>query len=261
MIVVAIEHPDRSNPVVDLANELGTHTGMEVRSVHVDTTLDAGSGSDSDDSDTAVEAGDAGNHETDEIEVVADAIVEAARSDRLLVLATNHASRWSGKYSVAEHVIDRRTGPTVLVGPRYQAQDRSGPIVVAADSSVDAERMAVHAMAMATAYSVGLQLTRVISRSEAADEQTRTEAADRLAAAVTSLATDQIGQADHPPVSGRLLVANDHVAALVSEATTRSSPFIAVASHGDRASARPTMSRTTTGLAAEATCPVLVIQD
>lgn len=237
-IVAAVEDPDRPGPAWDVACDVAARTRLPMRSLHVE--VDPGDG----------------------IEALVDAIVAEVDPESLIVVATEHASRWSGKYSVAERLVDHRSGLTVVVGSHgwsgAGSEKRDGPIVVATDASAEAGAAVAPAMRLAAAYSVGLQLTRVVSREEGAAAGARSSAADHLAAQVASLAVDQVGQADHAPVTGRLLVANDHVAALVAEATARSSPFIALASHGDRTVARSTMSRTTSGLADEAPCPVLI---
>ena len=255
-IVAAVDDPHDPGAAWAVARDLAAATGRTARLLHV-------------------EVGHEGEA-ADDVDAVVEAIVDRVSPGELLVVESEHATRWSGKYSVSEGLVDHRPGSTMIVGPQHETSEPAGgpgPIVVALDGSDDARAAVGPALALAAAYSVGVQLTRVITRAAAAglvdrsadaDAKDRSArdavaAADELASLVGALAVDQIGQADHPPVTARLLVSNDHVAALVDEAAMRSSPFVVVASRGDRTVARSTISRTSSGLAAEAPCPVLVI--
>ncbi|MDH3683778.1 MAG: universal stress protein [Acidimicrobiia bacterium] len=173
---------------------------------------------------------------------LAAAIVGELRPDSLVVMETDRASRWSGKYSVAEHVVDRWGGQSLVVGPACVSSGRTGPIVVPVNGSAGAERAIGPAAELAAAFEVEVVLIRVASGDAVGP------ARDYLAALTSSS-----GHRTH------LIEATDHVAALVAAADELASRFIVISSRGDRTVTRPTMSRTTSGLAAEAPCPVLIV--
>lgn len=216
-VVAALDDPSVAGDGRRLAEEVAGRRDLPLRTVHIEA-----------ESPSAIE--------------LADAIAERLQRDSLVVMETDHASRWSGKYSVAEHVVDGWGGQTLVVGPASTRGERTGPIVVPVNGSPGAERAIGPAAELAAAYDVGVMLVRVAWGDDI----------DPARRYLESLAARTGHRA-------RVVEATDHVAALVAAAEELSSPFIAVSSRGDRTITRPTMSRTTSGLAAEAPCPVLII--
>lgn len=229
-VVVALDDPDAPDPARELGDEVARRLGVAVRSVHV-------------------EAGPEIDHDE-----VSDAIAARLEPTSLLVVRSQHASRWSGKRSVAEHLVDRWGGLVLSLGPEGQWTSRAGPVVVAVNGSAGAERAVSPAGRLAAAFGVGLALAWVVAEDEGAGSEAGTTA-ERAESYLDSLAAEIAGGR----ATACVLRSNDHVGALAAEAERRSSPFIALASIGDRTVRRPTISRTSSGLMHEAGCPVLVV--
>jgi nucleotide-binding universal stress UspA family protein len=91
-------------------------------------------------------------------EGVAAAIAEFAeqRPDAVLVMASHGRGRSAALLgSIAEDVLRRTFGPIVVVGPRVEASDFSGPIVVAVDGS----ELSESALPLAAAWGIELRST------------------------------------------------------------------------------------------------------
>jgi nucleotide-binding universal stress UspA family protein len=165
----------------------------------------------------------------------------------VIVMQTEHANRWSGKASVAEHVVDAWPGTTVLVGPHVDpGADASGPVVVGVDGSPDAERSIGPARQLARVLGVDVLVARVVP-AEGPEAEPAREYLDALVA-------ERL-----PGARARVVRSNDPVSALVALATDESAALVVLSSHGDRTSARASISRTCTGVAAEAAQPLMVV--
>ncbi|MEZ5230177.1 MAG: universal stress protein, partial [Acidimicrobiales bacterium] len=95
-------------------------------------------------------------------EDVAIAIAEAAGSDTLVVLATDHASQWLGDDSVAERLVQRRSAPLLLIGPRARGYHASGEVIVALDGTRLAEDGVAVGLALAAAAETAVRVVTVI---------------------------------------------------------------------------------------------------
>ena len=219
-----------------LGSTLAEAFDVEVSSVHVDGATEA------------VEPADGMTPE----ETLAAAICRDLPSDGLLVIESEHADRWRSRHSIAEHTIDAFPGAAVAIGPGAGADLADGPVVVALDGSEAAELSLAGAVLFGRALQRALLLVRIVEAPlhPDADRGDQTVAADYLDAVASTLA----GTADTLVVAS-----NDPVSALVAAAADRDASLVALASRGDRSTARGSMSRTAAGVIAEATCPVLVI--
>ncbi len=219
-----------------LGSTLAKAFDVGVSSVHVDGAIEA------------VEPTDGMTPE----ETLAAAICRDLPADGLLVIESEHADRWRSRHSIAEHTIDAFPGAAVAIGPAAGADLADGPVVVALDGSEAAELSLAGAARFGDALGRALLLVRIV------DAPLRPEP-DR---------TDQVAAAAYlDAVASRLAVladtlvieSNDPVSAIVATATDRGASLVALASRGDRSTARGSMSRTAAGVIAEAACPVLVI--
>lgn len=220
-VVVAVAEEDAAVRPGATGPGLAERLGVPLRSLHVDPTADAD---------------------------LAASIAGALRGDSILVIHSEHANRWSGKWSVAEHVIDEWGGLTVATGVRHVPVWRRGPVLVGVDGSESAVRSISVASVIARVFGVGVVVCQVVS----ADERDRVDAiAEELRRHLDTLALD--GASVATPIG------NDPISALVKEADDRSSVAVVLSSRGDRASRRSTISRTCSGVIAGAVQPVVVV--
>jgi nucleotide-binding universal stress UspA family protein len=217
-IVVPTADPDHADAAASVAAALAGRLGVEVRTVHADAT-----------------------------EVV-DAIVESLTPTSVAVMQSEHVNRWSGKRSVAEHVLDTWGGLTVLVGPAFVDVLRSGPVLVAVGNPAAADQSVEPAAHLAAALGVELLVVHVV-----ADPIIDDGGPPVGAPAWLDTITAEGGHAT------TVVESNDVVGAVLDLATELASACVVVASRGDRTTPRPTMSRTCSGLAAGAEQPVAVI--
>ncbi len=217
-IVVPTADPSHVDAASSVATALAGRLGVEVRTVHADAT-----------------------------EVV-DAIVESLTPTSVAVMQSEHVNRWSGKRSVAEHVLDTWGGLTVLVGPAFVDRPRSGPVLVAVGNPAAADQSVEPAAHLAAALGVELLVVHVVADPIGGPEHEPAEAPTWL-----DSVTATGGHAS------TIIESNDVVGAVLDLASELASAYVVVASRGDRSTPRPTMSRTCSGLAAGAEQPVAVI--
>jgi nucleotide-binding universal stress UspA family protein len=219
-----------------LATTLAEAFDVQVSTVHIDGSTE-----------TVETAGDA----TPE-EVLAAAICRDLPADGLLVIESEHADRWRSRHSVAEHTIDAFPGSAVAIGPAAGATLAAGPVIVALDGSPAAELSLATAVRFGEAIDRELSLVRVIG-APLHPEATSSEASEARAYLEMVAAT--------LPIAATTVVveSNDPVSSIVATASDQNASLVALASRGDRSTARGSMSRTAAGVIAEAPCPVLVI--
>jgi len=214
-VVVALGEPGaadagRADPSIALATELAAALDVPLRTLHVEAEPDD----------------------------VAPAIAEGLLPTSILVIHSEQANRWSGKWSVAEHVIDQWGGIAVAVGPRYSPTSRPGPVLTAVDGSPSSLRVVEPARAVANTLHRSIQFCQVVPTTE-------TNAPDRIG--------------DLPVEDTTFVVGNDPISALLGQADSEDSAMIVLAARGDRASARPSISRTCAGVIAGAAQPVVIV--
>lgn len=220
-----------ANRAQALAATLANALDLSVTLVHVELTTSA-----ADDDHTPQET-------------LAAAIAQQVPHDHLLIIESEHADRWRSRHSVAEHLIDAHQSATIALGPASHPTIGAGPIVVALDGSARARKALSSAVRLGAAIDRGLVLLGVVPEALGG-------APSAMPAAIAALEKDA-ASIDAPVV---VIESNDPVSALVAVCGDRQASFIALASGGDRQSARTTMSRTAAGLIAEAPCPVFVVQ-
>lgn len=247
-IVVAIGSATTENPALRVGVELARLTELPLRLLHVACNGET--------IDTAALADHlrsaAPQVSIDIVSVVADDVVTGIVGEltprTLAILKSTNANRWSGKASVAEHVLDAFPGLVAMVGPQAPGGlAPSGPIVIALDGSHEAERALPVVRHLAASFDRAIVTTRVIATTATDDE--------RRAAAAYLDATN----ATLPHSRAALAEANDPISAILATATSHAAALIVLSSHGDRASARATISRTSMGLVHGATVPVLMV--
>ncbi len=171
-------------------------------------------------------------------EHVAAAIAEGLAPTSILVIHSEHANRWSGKWSVAEHVIDQWGGIVVAIGPRYSPSARPGPVLTAVDGSTSSFRVVEPAHAVASTLDRTIQFCQVIPATD----------------------PEPVGPLGDLPLDNTAFVnGNDPVSALLGQADSEDCSMIVLAARGDRASTRASISRTCSGVIAGAVQPVMVV--
>lgn len=250
-IAVAIGSDSADNPAFTVAAALAAPLDVPIRVIHVHKA----SGSDEGGSATvdgsslierlsAMAPSVAVSFESVEASEIVDGLVEALEARSLAVLKSDNANRWSAQSSIAECVVDAFHGLVAVVGPALARElSFAGPIVVAIDGSADAERALPVASALAGRLGVAVVAARSVAISAEASE---VEAAQSYLDSVTG-------------VEPLLVRSNDPISALSGAANERGASLLVLSSHGDRATKRATISRTSMGLVHDATMPVLLV--
>ncbi len=221
---------------IALGSTLAEAFGVEVSSVHVDGAAET------------VEPAEGMTPE----ETLAAAICRDLPADGLLVIESEHADRWRSRHSIAEHTIDAFPGAAVAIGPGAGPDLSDGPVVVALDGSDAAEGSLASAVRFGDALGRTLLLVRIVE----APLRPESDRTDQIAAAAY---LDAVASTLAVAADTFVIESNDPVSAIVAVATDRGASLVALASRGDRSTARGSMSRTAAGVIAEAACPVLVI--
>ncbi len=234
-IVVPVDDPATVDGGGAWAALFGPALDLEVRTLHVEAP--------SPDPEVAERA-------------IEDAIVAQLDDRSLLVMESEHADRWAGKASIAEHVVDRFGHTAVVVGPACGPPVAGpgrpiagrGPVLVAVDGSSRAEAALEVARSVGGALGCSVEVVRVaatpLGRPEAA--------ADLFAEAQRYVGSLHAG-------ASTVVSSNDPVSALAEVARRREASLITLASRGDRRSPRPTIAKTCSGLVAASPCPVLIV--
>lgn len=247
-VAVAVGSDDLDNPAITLGIALARSLGVPLRLLHVacdGTTID---GDALCEQIASVDATIAIRFESNHAADVVSGLVPMLTPRTLVVLKSQHANRWSGKVSIAEHVLDAFPGIVALIGPEATVQPSlTGPIVLALDGSLDAERALRSAVVFTDVLGSWLVAVRVVP--EPANHDAVTEAAHYLGTATAGLdAVEAVTPSSNDPVSAVTNLAREHDAALV-----------VLSSHGNRATKRATLGRTSMGVVAAATQPVILV--
>jgi hypothetical protein len=238
-VVVTVDTEDELSVCEPLAELVAERLRVAVHRVHIDVEADEGS---------APAAGDEADHD----EQVVAAIVERLQPGSVLVARSDHATRWTGKQSITERVLEQWSGLAFVAGPRARWPLGEGPVLVAVNGSAAAERAVPTAELVGRALGRSVELSRVGPRPLGADDDDAARALGE-ARAYLELIGDRTGHPIH------LLSSNDPISALVAEANHLQSAAVALATTGDRSIPRPTLSRVSWGLVHEASCPVALI--
>jgi nucleotide-binding universal stress UspA family protein len=156
--------------------------------------------------------------------------------------------------SVTEDVLQRSFGPILLVGPKVEVDDFSGPVVVTVDGSDESEA----ALPLAAAWATELRSTPWIVNVAGPIRQPPD--ADLLDTAYTSRLASDLRMLSGHQVQFDELHDSHPVAAVVDFATRLSASLIVASSHGRSGWSRLTMGSVTAGFVRNTTCPVLVIR-
>ncbi len=223
-VVVLLGAPAESERGSAVGRELAAVLGVPLRTVHVEEAPDD----------------------------LVGTLVDRLRDTSLAVMESSHATRWSGKHSTAEHVLDRWGGLAALVGPGVGEDSvaaAGGPVLVALDGSPVSERAIPFAAGLAEARGVDLVGIRVVAPPNASPgAMARTEATDYLHDVLPNDA------------GGHLVVESvDPIAAIVGEVAARNCCLVVVGSKGDRSTRRASMSRVVSGLLSEAGVVVVAV--
>lgn len=248
-IAVAVGSASADNPAFTVATSLARALGLPIRVIHVRIATDGAASA-------AVEAAPmvervstmapsvAVSFERVEATDVVDGLVGALDARSLAVLKSDNANRWSAQSSIAEGVVDAFHGLVAIVGPALAGQETpAGPVVVAVDGSNDAERALPIAGALADRLGVAPIAVRALAISAEASD------ADAAQSYLDSL----------DGFESLLVRSNDPISALTGVANEQNASLLVLSSHGDRATKRATISRTSMGLVHDATMPVVLV--
>ena len=158
--------------------------------------------------------------------------------------------------SITEDILQRTFGPIVLVGPKANSNDFTGPIIVTVDGSQESEV----ALPLAAAWAIELGTTPLIlsvgdpttAASSGNNDVVDTAYLARLAGGLRSFSGHGVEfdelHGKHPD------------RAVASYATWHNASLIVASSHGRTGLSRLTMGSITAGFVRNATCPVVVIR-
>lgn len=161
--------------------------------------------------------------------------------------------------SVSDDVLQRTFGPVIMVGPKVEVDDFSGPVVVTVDGSDESEA----ALPLAAAWAIELRTTPwVVS----AGSPSTTETADRLRQGdvvdtgyLSRLAQSLRSFSKHDVEFDELH--DDHPGTAIPEyATSRGASLIVASSHGRTGLSRLTVGSVTASFVRHATCPVVIVR-
>jgi nucleotide-binding universal stress UspA family protein len=239
-VVVAVgSSAERGNA---LGDHLAAAFSVELRSVHID--------------DASPSQETHGTELTPE-EQLAAAICDRIPDDALLVIESEHADRWRGRHSVAEHTIDAFPGSAIAVGPHASGELPPGPIYVALDGSAAAETSLAVAARFANTLGRKLGFVQVVEEPLHPDPTGAVKAsAEAYLRAITARVEQDF---DVRGTSHEVVTSNDPVSAIAALAQEQAAALVVLSSRGDRSTQRSSMSRTAAGVIAEVACPVMVI--
>lgn len=205
---------------------------------------------------------------------IAKAIVASTPPTALLVIGSSHANRWEGTRSIAEYAVDDHAGPSCVIGahslsdapddPALDSPALGGPVLVALDGTDAAASALPFAAELAGRCETDLVLCRIVPEalhpSRTSDDPDIAPSHDQTWLEVRSSleARAEVMTSDVSTTSS-VLASNDPIAALAAHAARVNASLIVLASRGDRSTRRASISRTASGLIAEATCPVIVV--
>ncbi len=158
--------------------------------------------------------------------------------------------------SVTEDVIRQTFGPIVLVGPRVEPDDFSGPIIVTVDGSQESEI----AVPLAVAWSTELRSTPwIVHVAAPATNQAENDGGVFETAYTARLARDMTAFSGHA-VQFDELHGRRADRAVTDYAATHHASMIVASSHGRSGLTRLLMGSVTAGLVRNATCPVTLVR-
>ncbi len=203
---------------------------------------------------------------------VADGIAGTVRPGSLVVLASEHASQWSGLASVAEDVmrlvdtavVDRfggsGKGAVLVCGPGCQEPVVDGPIVLALDGSPRSEGAIETAVAMARNNEQTLRLVSVIDPSTVEHlSRLRARGQEVSENAYLRSVAEQLTADEGLDVAWEVIHESDPVAAIAAFANGRRAAMVVAATHGQTGLARRVFGSICMGLAERGPTPVLVV--
>lgn len=229
IVEVVFAPRDRSAALARLHDQLGQHdvTGVEVT---VEARLTA-----------------------DTVAADIEAMVEQ-HPEATVVMASHGRGRTAALVgSVADDVLSRTFGPSMIVGPNAEIGDFSGPVVVSVDGSEESEA----ALPLAAAWAVELGVEPWILNSA---EPAGPTGGDVLGGAYVARLAHELQQRSGHRVDFDDLHEGHPATAIPQYADGLGASLIVASSHGRSGWSRLTMGSVTSGFIRHATCPVLVFR-
>ncbi|MGK0274931.1 MAG: nucleotide-binding universal stress UspA family protein [Ilumatobacter sp.] len=158
--------------------------------------------------------------------------------------------------SITEDILQRTFGPIVLVGPKAESNDFTGPIIVTVDGSNESEV----ALPLAAAWAIELGTTPLIL--SVADPKTAASSGhnDVLDTAYPARLADGLRSFSAHAVEFDELHDKHPDRAVVDYATRHDASLIVASSHGRSGLSRLAMGSITASFVRNATCPVVVVR-
>jgi nucleotide-binding universal stress UspA family protein len=179
----------------------------------------------------------------------------ATHSGSTVVMASHGKGRSAAIVgSVTEDILQSTFGPIVLVGPKVEVDDFSGPVVVTVDGSDESEA----ALPLAAAWATELRSTPWIVNVTGSPH--RQLDSDLLDTAYTSRLASDLRMLSGHPVQFDELHDVHPTTAVTDYAERLSASLIVASSHGRSGWSRMAMGSVTSGFVRHATCPLLVIR-
>ncbi len=179
---------------------------------------------------------------------MAAAISAELADDSILVMQSTRIDAWSGKWSVTEHVIDQWGGLVVAAGPSALDEVNLGPVLVAFDGSESSMRGLEVAPLLDGLHDGSVLVCQVLPTNRASE-------ADQM---VIDLA-DDVRRRHGEGFEVIVVLGNSAVTTLTKVAIDRGCSLIVLAARGDRTTTRASMSRTSSGVLADARTPVVIV--
>ena len=262
-LIVPVDNSSESWRAFDAALALAARTGSDIRVVEVASDPVDGRDADARLTQELQQRGPFDVEVTTEVRLtigsVADELAKLAslHPEAIIVMSSHGKGRSAALIgSVTEDVLHQTFGPIVLVGPKAEPDDFSGPVIVTVDGSHESEI----ALPLATAWAAELRTTPWIVNVATQETTTANNTADTVESAYPArLARDMAAYSAHA-VEFDELHGRHPDRAVIEYATRHDASMIVSSSHGRSGLSRLVMGSVTASLVREATCPVTVVR-
>ncbi|MDH4148328.1 MAG: universal stress protein [Acidimicrobiia bacterium] len=192
---------------------------------------------------------------------VADAVIGALRDRSLVVMATDHVTRWLGAGSVGEEIVRRAPMPVLLCGPHTDSEHVFGALVVAVDGSPTAEAAMPEALALARGLSASLTAVQIVDAATTAHVARLRAEGEQVAESsyLSGLVADM--EVAGVELGWEIIHADDPVEGILAFAGRKDAGMLVMGTHGLSGATRRAFGSVTMGVVEKSPTPVLVVRD